>query len=57
MPEGAAATLSHRIGCGAMWRRIVAARRRLLPPVIAPDGMLRQDLDDEASHSLPRWLS
>jgi hypothetical protein len=36
------------------WRPIATT---LLSPIAAPDGMLRQELDDEASCCLPHWLS
>jgi hypothetical protein len=54
MPTCAPVALSYHIGCGAPWHPIAAAP---LPPVAAPVGMPRQELDNEASRRLPHWLS
>jgi hypothetical protein len=46
--------LSYRVSYDAPWRPIATV---LLPPVAAPAGMPRQELDDEASRRLPCWPS
>jgi hypothetical protein len=41
------ATLSHRVGCGALWRPVTAARLCLLSSLAAPVGFWSRPLDDE----------